>query len=99
MSEQPALAETPTSLSEFPIDIVGLEAWALMTTAAFEAFNRKIISSSNSSHYDKMVGVSYGKGPRDRRTRSQSSKAVIISPKESDINNKFIRQTEIFVVF
>jgi len=52
-------------LKDFPIEVTGVEAWALMTQEKFNKFNAKLAQLSTFNHYDKMVGINYEAGTKD----------------------------------
>jgi len=52
-------------LKDFPIEVTGVEAWALMTPEKFTKFTAKLAQMSTFNHYDKMVGINYEAGTKD----------------------------------
>ncbi len=52
-------------LKDFPIEVTGVEAWALMTQEKFNKYTAKLAQLSTFNHYDKMVGINYETGTKD----------------------------------
>ena len=58
---------------DFPIEIAGLEAWAIMTPDMYEKFNEKLAKLSTFNHYDKMIGINYGEGTKGSEVLIENS--------------------------
>lgn len=63
----------PQSFQDYPIEVVGLEAWTLMSPQMFARFNAKLVQTSTLTHYDKMIGINYGRGVKNDEVLIENS--------------------------